>query len=75
MQYMKGDEKNPLYKGIVDVMSKTVRKEGVTALWKGFVPLYARIAPHTILLFIFVEKLTSLYREKVVRPSISKTNN
>ena len=35
---------------------KIVRKEGVSALWKGFTPCYLRIGPHTVLTFIFLEQ-------------------
>ncbi|XP_072944935.1 mitochondrial 2-oxoglutarate/malate carrier protein-like isoform X2 [Epargyreus clarus] len=38
-----------------------IKYEGVTALWKGFIPTYAKIGPHTVLTFIFLEQLNALY--------------
>jgi solute carrier family 25 oxoglutarate transporter 11 len=57
------EAKQPRYSGLADAMKQTVQKEGITALWKGFFPLYARCAPHTMLLFLFSENLTYLYRK------------
>jgi hypothetical protein len=35
----------PLYNGVVDCLKKTIKSEGVTALYKGFIPNYARLGP------------------------------
>lgn len=59
LQNMKGGE----YKNLLDVWVRTFREEGVTALWKGFGPYYFRIAPNTVLLFIFSEKFTFWYKK------------
>ncbi|XP_073945308.1 dicarboxylate carrier 1 isoform X1 [Choristoneura fumiferana] len=32
-------------------------KEGPTAFYKGYIPAFARLAPHTILTFVFLEQL------------------
>ncbi|KII72842.1 Mitochondrial 2-oxoglutarate/malate carrier protein [Thelohanellus kitauei] len=45
------------FTGILDVVSQTVKKEGLGSLMKGFTPLYLRIGPHTILTFIVFEQL------------------
>jgi len=37
------------YKGIVDCLSKTMKKEGFTGLWIGFPTFYARVAPHAMI--------------------------
>lgn len=50
-----------------DVVLKTVRNEGFFSLWKGFTPYYARLGPHTVLTFIFVEQLNKLYAKYVLK--------
>ena len=50
------------YKNSFDVFTKVVRKEGFFSLWKGFLPYYARIGPHTVLTFIFLEQMRIWYR-------------
>lgn len=52
----------PEYKGATDALMKIIGNEGVLALWKGFTPYYARIGPHTVLTFIFLEQLNHLYQ-------------
>lgn len=44
-----------------DVLAKVVRYEGFFSLWKGFTPYYARLGPHTVLTFIFLEQLNKFY--------------
>lgn len=39
-----------------------IQKEGVFSLWKGFTPYYARLGPHTVLTFIFLEQLNVIYK-------------
>ena len=56
----------PEYKGGLDVLAKVVRNEGVFALWKGFTPYYARIGPHTVLTFIFLEQMNKAYKKFVL---------
>ena len=58
---MKIIDGKPEYKGAIDVLLKTVKNEGPFALWKGFLPYYARLGPHTVLTFIVMEQLTSAY--------------
>lgn len=63
---MKMIDGKPEFKGSVDVLTKVVRNEGLFALWKGFFPYYARLGPHTVLTFIFLEQMTSIYKSKFV---------
>ncbi|TSL28311.1 Mitochondrial 2-oxoglutarate/malate carrier protein [Bagarius yarrelli] len=35
---------------------------GFFSLWKGFTPYYARLGPHTVLTFIFLEQMNKFYR-------------
>lgn len=37
-----------LYKGVFDCLYKTVRTEGLFAIYKGFLAHLARILPHTV---------------------------
>lgn len=53
----------PEYSGMVDVARTLVKTEGVTALWKGFPFYYFRVAPATVLLFIFMEQLKNVYNK------------
>ncbi|KAK2181336.1 hypothetical protein NP493_403g04036 [Ridgeia piscesae] len=62
LQNMKVINGKPEYSGILDVFFTVVRREGILALWKGFTPYYARLGPHTVLTFIFLEQMTSSYR-------------
>ncbi len=49
-----------LYRNGFDCIVKTVKAEGVGALYKGFSAHYLRIGPHTILTFVFFEQMKSL---------------
>lgn len=49
------------YSGPIDVLGKVIRNEGVFALWKGFLPYYLRLGPHTVLTFIFLEQMNGAY--------------
>lgn len=44
-----------------DVWKQLIQKEGFFSLWKGFTPYYARLGPHTVLTFIFLEQFRKLY--------------
>ncbi|SCW04549.1 LAFE_0H15984g1_1 [Lachancea fermentati] len=54
------NQKGNLYKGPIDCFIKTVRIEGVSALYKGFEAQIFRIAPHTILCLTFMEQTMKL---------------
>lgn len=62
IQNMKTIDGVPEFKGVSDVFLKIFRSEGVFALWKGFFPYYARLGPHTVLTFIFMEQMTAAYK-------------
>lgn len=59
---MKTINGKPEYSGAADVLLKLIRNEGVLALWKGFIPYYAKLGPHTVLTFIFLEQLNKSYQ-------------
>lgn len=50
-----------VYHGVFDCFRKTVRTEGWTALQKGWLALYLRLGPHTVLTFIFLEKIRAWF--------------
>ncbi|KAF8420120.1 mitochondrial carrier domain-containing protein [Tirmania nivea] len=56
---MVGQEKGV---GVLSVLKATVRKEGVRWVFRGWVPSFARLGPHTILTFIFMEQHKQLWR-------------
>jgi len=64
IQNMKTVNGVPEYSGALDVLGKVVKNEGVFALWKGFIPYYFRLGPHTVLTFIFLEQMNTFYRGK-----------
>ncbi|XP_003494486.1 mitochondrial 2-oxoglutarate/malate carrier protein-like [Bombus vosnesenskii] len=62
IQNMKIVDGRPEFKGAVDVIIQVCRNEGIFSLWKGFFPYYARLGPHTVLTFVFVEQMRDFYR-------------
>jgi hypothetical protein len=40
-----------LYSGMLDCMAKTVRNEGVMALYKGFLPQWLRLGPWCMIMY------------------------
>ena len=51
------------YRGTMDCLIKIIHNEGVFSLWKGFLPYFLRLGPHTVLTFIILEQLNSLYKK------------
>ena len=45
------------YNGILDCFSKSVRNEGLFFMYKGFLPLFLRLGPHSILTFVAYERI------------------
>jgi solute carrier family 25 protein 34/35 len=52
-----------LYTSAADCLAKTIRSEGILALYKGFFPHLARILPHTILTLSLAEQTNKLVRK------------
>ncbi|KAI9501638.1 mitochondrial FAD carrier protein flx1 [Coemansia spiralis] len=50
------------YSGLGDVITKTVRSEGITGFYKGFGPALLRILPGNILTFLVYEKIAGFFR-------------
>ncbi|XP_064296467.1 mitochondrial 2-oxoglutarate/malate carrier protein [Phalacrocorax carbo] len=62
IQNMRMIDGKPEYRNGLDVLVKVVRLEGFFSLWKGFTPYYARLGPHTVLTFIFLEQMNKWYK-------------
>jgi len=52
---------------------KVIRNEGFFSLWKGFTPYYARLGPHTVLTFIFLEQMNAAYYKYVLGDESTKS--
>ncbi|KAH0912834.1 hypothetical protein HID58_036155, partial [Brassica napus] len=51
------------YKGAVDCALKTVRAEGIMALYKGFLPTVSRQAPFTVIMFVTLEQVKKVFKD------------
>ena len=49
------------YKSPVDVITTTVREEGIMALYKGFMPNFARMAGYNIGLWMTIEQIKKYF--------------
>ncbi|KAL5238821.1 hypothetical protein ACI65C_006231 [Semiaphis heraclei] len=49
-----------IYKGSIDCLVKTVKYEGVVALYKGFIPTFVRMGPWNIIFFVIYERLKTI---------------
>ncbi|KAI9804768.1 MAG: hypothetical protein M1825_001136 [Sarcosagium campestre] len=49
-------------KGLLAFLTDTYRAEGVRWMFKGWVPSFIRLGPHTIATFLFLEQHKKLYR-------------
>ena len=53
-------DKPKIYFNLFDTFAKIATQEGPQALWRGFIPMWARIAPTTTLQLLFFEKFSKL---------------
>ena len=51
------------YRGSVDCLVRTVRAEGPLALYRGFVPIWARMAPWSLTFWVSYEQVRRLAGE------------
>jgi solute carrier family 25 oxoglutarate transporter 11 len=49
------------YKSTMDVLVKTVQRDGVFRLWRGFTPYFLKIGPHTVLTFLIFEQFRKAF--------------
>ena len=66
VQNMKIIDGKPEYRGMLDVVTRVIKNEGIASLWKGFTPYYFRIGPHTVLTLIFLEQINGIYSKYVL---------
>jgi len=55
--------KGATYAGWIDCFLKIARTEGLYGFYKGFWPHYCRLGPHTMAIFVFLEKLKAVARD------------
>ena len=48
---------------ILKLVTDTTRAEGIRWMFKGWVPSFIRVGPHTILTFLFLEQHKKMYRK------------
>jgi solute carrier family 25 (mitochondrial phosphate transporter), member 23/24/25/41 len=46
------------YKGMVDCFVRTVKEEGVAALFKGIIPNYVKVIPSIAIAFVVYEQVS-----------------
>ena len=56
-QNMRVIDGKPQYSGVVDTLVKIVRSDGVLALWRGFMPYFLRLGPHSIVSLMTLEQV------------------
>ncbi|KAI8932180.1 hypothetical protein NX059_011062 [Plenodomus lindquistii] len=64
-----------LYSSAFDCLSKTVKSEGILALYKGYFAHLARILPHTILTLTLAEQTIKLMRkveDRILSPELKQ---
>jgi len=49
------------YKSMLHALVQIPRSEGVLALWRGYIPYFARGGGHTITMFLFVEQYKKMF--------------
>lgn len=71
------NQNGDLYQGVFDCLAKTIKTEGILAIYKGFLPHLARILPHTILTLSLAEQTNILMRkfENKILPSFDEKKN
>lgn len=67
IQNMRIVDGKPEYSGTLDVFKKVIKNEGFFSLWKGFTPYYMRLGPHTVITFILLEQMNSLYFKLILK--------
>eukprot|EP00038_Savillea_parva_P007786 m.172523 g.172523 ORF g.172523 m.172523 type:complete len:297 (-) comp13552_c0_seq1:1415-2305(-) len=53
------------YTGIADCFRKSIAQDGLTVLWRGFLPAFVKLAPYTVISLITTEKISVALTGKV----------
>jgi solute carrier family 25 (mitochondrial oxoglutarate transporter), member 11 len=48
----------PMYNGMMDCFIQSIKAEGVSVLWAGFVPAFIKLAPYSVISLTLLDKLT-----------------
>jgi len=65
LQKMKPEGHGTLtYNGLTDCFVKTIRREGISRLWVGFLPFYSRTAPHVMLTLLIQDLFNTWSRNR-----------
>lgn len=51
------------HKSIIKLVSEITKAEGLRWMFKGWVPSFIRVGPHTVLTFLFLEQHKKIYRQ------------
>jgi hypothetical protein len=46
-----------IYDGFLDCFAKTIQRDGMASLWRGFIPIWARFAPTATIQLLMIEVL------------------
>jgi len=49
----------------LEVLRKLLRQDGIRSLFKGWTPAFVRLAPNTVLMFVFLEQLKRSWAKRV----------
>jgi len=52
-------------KNIASILGTIIRNEGLFALFKGWVPSFVRLGPHTVVTFMVLEQFKTLYNKQL----------
>jgi len=55
-----------IYDGFLDCFTKTVKRDGVASLWRGFIPIWARFAPQATLQLLTIDFLYTQFGFKSI---------
>ncbi len=65
LQKMKADSEGKMpYKGVLDSLKKSAKKEGFAKLWVGLNTFYIRVAPHAIISLVVNDLLRNMVQKK-----------
>lgn len=55
-----------IYNNAADCLAKIIKNEGITTLWRGFIPIWSRFAPTTTIQLVIFEQLRGLMGMKAL---------
>ncbi|KAI9594843.1 mitochondrial carrier domain-containing protein [Syncephalis fuscata] len=61
------------FKGTLRTMVHMLRHEGISSLFKGWVAAFTRLGPHTIITFIILEQMRTMYDKERIPTTVTTT--